>query len=313
MNTLKNLIKYIILITFSIALISCQNQKKVVYKATPQYSFSMYCLKENIDRDFEVLSDVTEVLENTEKYPVNKVVKALVDSAGYKVAAATQSIDECTSTFKSGERKFNQLLMNSRKQLSKQGGNKASADGKIAQVQDDITYMWRDDQSARITMIQLKTKKEQGPEYWSYQLARVHTFITDHQSIDYIEKLIEEYDWVDKIRFGQAVSKHAWIMIQHADQRPDLQAKVLQRMEPYLKSGGIQPSNYAYLWDRVAVNNNKKQRYGTQPDWDCVNGKMKLQPMENPETVNQRRAELGMGTAEKSLEQMNLSSCGMRN
>ena len=81
-------------------------------------------------------------------------------------------------------------------------------------------------------------------------------------------------------------------------------------MEPYLVTNKIQPSNYAYLWDRVAVNTDKKQRYGTQPTWECIDGKMELMPLENPESVNQRRAEIGMGSVEKSLDEMNSQTCG---
>ena len=55
--------------------------------------------------------------------------------------------------------------------------------------------------------------------------------------------------------------------LKHADNDPEFQSFALARMEPYLETEGIKKSNYAYLWDRVAVNTDRKQRYGTQPIW----------------------------------------------
>ena len=82
-------------------------------------------------------------------------------------------------------------------------------------------------------------------------------------------------------------------------------------MEPYLEPGGVLKRNYAYLWDRVAVNSDRKQRYGTQPTWECTpEGKLTLKPLEDPENVNARRAAMGLGTGEDGLAGMAKSVCG---
>ena len=81
-------------------------------------------------------------------------------------------------------------------------------------------------------------------------------------------------------------------------------------MEPYLKTQGVSKKNYAFLWDRVAVNSGEKQRYGTQPTWVCTSdGNLTLKPLEDPENVNVRRAEMGMNTVEEGLEEMANSIC----
>jgi len=121
--------------------------------------------------------------------------------------------------------------------------------------------------------------------------------------------LLETYDWIDIKRFGKKVSAHAWIIVQHADDDPEFQAEVLRKMEPYLKSEGIKPSNYAFLWDRVAVNMGRKQRYGTQPTWECENGKLTLEPLEDPENVNARRKQMDMDTVEEGLKKMARGIC----
>jgi len=125
-----------------------------------------------------------------------------------------------------------------------------------------------------------------------------------------MEGLLEEYGWIDIKRVRKKVSDHAWLLVQHADDHVEFQAKALARMEPYLKTGGVKAKNYAYLWDRVAVNTGRKQRYGTQPTWECTDGKLELEPLEDPENVNERRAKMGMNTVEDSLDYMALSVCG---
>ena len=102
----------------------------------------------------------------------------------------------------------------------------------------------------------------------------------------------------------------AWLLVQHADDHVELQSLALSRMEPYLKTGGVSKSNYAFLWDRVAVNSGEKQRYGTQPTWECTaEGKLTLQPLEDPDNVNARRKTMGLGSVEDGLEDMARNVC----
>ena len=78
----------------------------------------------------------------------------------------------------------------------------------------------------------------------------------------------------------------------------------------YLATGGVSKKNYAYLWDRVAVNHDREQRYGTQPDWDCKDGKLELRPVEDPDNLDARRTEMGLGPVEQALAQMAANVCG---
>ena len=95
-----------------------------------------------------------------------------------------------------------------------------------------------------------------------------------------------------------------------ADSDPAFQQKALDRMTPYVETDGVSKGDYAYLWDRVAVNTDRKQRYGTQPTWECTtDNKLTLQPLEDPENVNKRRAEMGLGSVEESLADMAREVC----
>ena len=81
-------------------------------------------------------------------------------------------------------------------------------------------------------------------------------------------------------------------------------------MQEYLQSGGVLRRNYAYLWDRVAVNSGELQRYGTQPDWlSCKDGSLTLMPMEDPENVDERRSTMKLGPMQNDLDQMSRQTC----
>jgi hypothetical protein len=75
-------------------------------------------------------------------------------------------------------------------------------------------------------------------------------------------------------------------------------------MKPLLVLGEIKPSLYAYLYDRVAVGAERPQRFGTQGR--CVGtGRWEPQPIEEPELVDIRRAQMGLVVLQDYIELMN--------
>ena len=57
----------------------------------------------------------------------------------------------------------------------------------------------------------------------------------------------------------------------------------------------------AYLTDRIAVFENKPQRYGTQFDWD-QNGELSPNRFDDLEKVNKRRKSIGLNSIEEQTE-----------
>ncbi len=184
-----------------------------------------------------------------------------------------------------------------------------AADETIRAEQEALGNLFVADQAARYAYIAFKDKTGEPALRWARAVAGLRTAIADAAATDFMRSILDRYDWVDTHRFGEDFSHCAWLLMQHADAHPDLQAVALARMEPYLESGGVDRGNFAYLWDRVAVNHGRPQRYGTQPDWNCVGGKMKLMPLEDPENVNARRAEMGLSTVEAGLARMEAETC----
>ncbi len=112
---------------------------------------------------------------------------------------------------------------------------------------------------------------------------------------------IRRRGWFTLSRDGRDAAEAAWLITQHADHDVAFQKAVLARLERLLPSGDLDRSHYAYLWDRVAVNEGRSQRYGTQFK-GCIAGKPGLAPLEAPGEVDARRAAMGMEPLEAYID-----------
>ena len=262
------------------------------------------------DRAAQPVSEsALDILANQTGRTGDEIAEAILVSAAFEIAEQAGDEASCLNIIAEGEALFRSVLDVHQNTLMKSGGYKPSDDTDISAVQSQITLLWREDQSARQTYIDLSSKDQGGAAYWADQRAAAHTVWQDGKSADTMTQLLKTYDWIDIDRFGEKVSAHAWLLVQHADDRPELQALALERMQPYLETDGIRKANYAYLWDRVAVNAGRKQLYGTQPTWICTDGSLQLEPLQDPETVNDRRAVFGMNTVEDGLAAMARDVC----
>ncbi len=122
----------------------------------------------------------------------------------------------------------------------------------------------------------------------------------DSENTKELKELLKIYDWFKISEFGVKADNQAWLIVQHADLEIQFQKDVLLILEKLYPLKETKPSNYAYLYDRVACSSNdptqqKLQRYGTQGK--CVGpAKWEPHPMEDPENVDKRRAEMGLDT-----------------
>ena len=74
--------------------------------------------------------------------------------------------------------------------------------------------------------------------------------------------ILEKYNWDKRYTFGKhriSIGFILWLIIQHADNNVDLQKEFLQKY-----NNRLNPSNKAYLQDRIAVNTQQFQTYATQ-------------------------------------------------
>ncbi|MFV8357162.1 DUF6624 domain-containing protein [Flavobacterium sp. XS1P32] len=85
-----------------------------------------------------------------------------------------------------------------------------------------------------------------------------------------IKKIYSEYGYLGYNKIGQESSKKFWITIQHADNDIKFQQKMLKALEKEIEKNNAEKSNYAMLEDRIAINLNQKQRFGSQVTYNKV-------------------------------------------
>jgi hypothetical protein len=84
------------------------------------------------------------------------------------------------------------------------------------------------------------------------------------ENADWLKSVLAEIGWFDIRIYGEEASQAAWLLVQHADHDPDWQRSMLAMLEAKVRDGDFQGRYFAYLSDRVAMNGNAPQRFGTQ-------------------------------------------------
>ncbi len=79
-----------------------------------------------------------------------------------------------------------------------------------------------------------------------------------------IKRLFETYGYLGYKQVGEAASDDFWISIQHADNDVKFQQQILAALKKEIEKGNANKAQYAMLEDRVNVNLNKPQRFGSQ-------------------------------------------------
>ena len=117
--------------------------------------------------------------------------------------------------------------------------------------------------------------------------------LLDAENLRTFKSLLDRWGWFDRISWGDAADEQAWLLTQHADEDLPFQKGVLTLLEPLVKTGETNPSNFAYLFDRVAVNDHRLQRFGTQ-GYCTGPGTWTPRPIEDPAHVDERRKAVGL-------------------
>ena len=128
---------------------------------------------------------------------------------------------------------------------------------------------------------------------------------TDSLSHFHLKKIIEERGFPNYDLVGEDGSHNFWLLMQHQDKYVFFQENVLDLMKIEVEKGKASGKDYAYLLDRVAVNSDKPQTFGTQMHLNADSSSYEPKPCLEPEKLNERRASVGLGTIENYIETMN--------
>ncbi|TQV87186.1 DUF6624 domain-containing protein [Aliikangiella coralliicola] len=109
-----------------------------------------------------------------------------------------------------------------------------------------------------------------------------------YENTEKLKKIIAKIGWPTKDKVGRDGANSAWAIVQHADHDRKFQRKILLMMKPFVETKEIEPSEYAYLYDRVHV----PQRFGTQGK--CLDNRWEPREIEDEENLEARRKKFGM-------------------
>jgi hypothetical protein len=126
----------------------------------------------------------------------------------------------------------------------------------------------------------------------------------DSQDLVRVQAVLEKYGWLGADVIGEKGSTTLWVVVQHADDHPELQLRYLPMLRKAVDDGVADSDLLALLEDRVLVNQNKPQLYGTQLTRN-EQGIYQPKPIADPSHVDSRRAAMGLEPLKYYLEESN--------
>lgn len=126
-----------------------------------------------------------------------------------------------------------------------------------------------------------------------------------------LERAIEAIGWPGRAKVGDEAAGAAFMILQHAISRPDLQRRGLALILEAIPEGQANALDAAYLSDRIAVFEGREQTFGTQFDWDA-NGLLSPSPIRDPAGVDERRASVGLPPMAETIAHMRASAAAER-
>jgi len=154
----------------------------------------------------------------------------------------------------------------------------------------ELDSIYTEDQKYRLQIDEIE--KKYG---WASNEMKAHwKIINEKDSINLvkIKLLLDKYGWLGTDVIGEQGNSTLFLVIQHSDIAT--QEKYLPMMREAVKNGKAKGSALALLEDRVALRNGKKQIYGSQIGRDNETKLYYVSPLEDPDNVDKRRAEVGL-------------------
>jgi len=121
----------------------------------------------------------------------------------------------------------------------------------------------------------------------------------DHRNQELIISIIEKCGMPTLNEVNQEQMNAIWLGLQHTENK--YRIKYFPLIEKAVKNGDLSKEQYALMKDRILMDEGKPQIFGSQ----IKNGK--LYDLEEPETVNERRQEMGLEPIEDYLKRFDIT------
>ena len=267
------------------------------------------------DERLEAEADLTKlrlVFEETKDTLSTREGRSLFTTmGGVPLALSSTSPQACLDDFKWAATFVDETYEKDLAETRRNTPPLTSADPNVKAIQSELRKHYVLDVTGRklYQKIYQTPDRSKAAKDWAASLVSYRLVESDERAGLYLENLLNEIEWVDATTYGQEASNWAFLIAQHADRNLDLQVLALERMTPFLEKGEVDKQAYAYLTDRVAVNQGREQVYGSQTTGECKDGLLISEPIENVETVDARRASMELDTLNEYLSAISAFSC----
>lgn len=185
------------------------------------------------------------------------------------------------------------------------------ASGRVDAIREALRGRATKDQDARravgaaITALRQRAKTPEalhagmrGPE-----ISRLgsHVSAVDADNTRYLLALVREVGWIDATRFGEQAARDAFLIVQHSGNLLLMRSALAHIESDARRDPKALGESFALLFDRTRLSLGEKQRYGSQLT-RATDGALVVQPLEDPDGVDARRATMGLEPLDDYLE-----------
>lgn len=175
----------------------------------------------------------------------------------------------------------------------------------IQHVKETLEQVWDNDQKYRSSFNSEELLKKYGKDSKEVKSILYECAKLDTINLEIITNIINKYGWLGEKTIGFKANMALFLVIQHASL--EIQLKYLPIIEQAVRDGNLRLKDYALFKDRIEVEQNKCQIYGSQLEWNEEKGEYQLLPIIDPEEVDERRKYVGLEPMEIALARYGLN------
>lgn len=177
------------------------------------------------------------------------------------------------------------------------------SDAERKTILDELDYIYTIDQKyAGIPFPELKEKYGEE-KVWDVFLKMRDSVDLENQ--DKIKRLYSKYGYLGYDKIGEKETRF-WISIQHADNDIQFQQEMLKVLKKEIRKKNADRSHYAMLEDRIAVNQKKKQRFGSQVTYNKIGQAIPKYGLIDSTKVDEWRAQYNLPSFKKYYNDMTI-------
>jgi len=177
--------------------------------------------------------------------------------------------------------------------------------GRVVKDKDYAKKLWNMRASDQAYYYDLRILREKlGPAspaaFGLWKLKEIY----NRKNQEELEQHIREKGWPRISQVGARAADAAFFVIQHAED--EKQKKYIGVIEQYCREGEADWESYALMYDRIQVNADKPQKYGSQVRRNTETGKYELFPLLDGKMVDQWRKDAGMSPLAEYLKRYDI-------